>query len=156
MLEDKNVFNTSEHEILLTFEGLVSGHKARRLVHNSDAYFHILISPDHRPFLRFSFQGRAFEYNALPFGLSLLPRTFTKCMNAALIPLRQKGIRVLTYLDDWLVCAPSESLARIHTEASTSVCTGAALEYRKEETGVQSGRAELLAVVGVEHSRDGI
>ena len=81
-----------------------------------DAYFHIPIRPAHRRFLGFAFQGRAFEYNVLPFGLSLSPRTFTKCMDAALIPLRRRGIRVFNYLDDWLVCAPSESLARSHTE----------------------------------------
>ncbi|KAI2658175.1 Transposon Tf2-8 polyprotein [Labeo rohita] len=35
------------------------------------------------------------------------PRTFTKCINAALSPLRQSGIRILNYLDDWLVIAQS-------------------------------------------------
>ncbi len=43
-----------------------------------------------------------------PFGLSLAPRTFTKCMDAALSPLRQMGIRILNYLDDWLILAQSE------------------------------------------------
>ncbi|MGL4480680.1 MAG: reverse transcriptase domain-containing protein [Aeromonas veronii] len=37
----------------------------------------------------------------------LAPRTFTKCMDAALSPLRQMGIRVLNYLDDWLILARS-------------------------------------------------
>ncbi len=36
------------------------------------------------------------------------PRTFTKCMDAALSPLRQMGIRILNYLDDWLILAQSE------------------------------------------------
>ncbi len=57
-----------------------------------DAYFHIQIAPHHRRFLRFAFEGVAYQYTVLPFGLSLAPRTFTKCMDAALSPLRQMGI----------------------------------------------------------------
>ena len=44
----------------------------------------------------------------LPFGISLALRTFTSCMDAALSPLRQGGIRILNYLDECLVCAVSE------------------------------------------------
>ncbi len=73
-----------------------------------DAYFHIQIAPHHRRFLRFAFEGVAYQYTVLPFGLSLAPRTFTKCMDAALSPLRQMRIRILNYLDDWLILAQSE------------------------------------------------
>ncbi len=73
-----------------------------------DAYFHIQIAPHHRRFLRFAFEGVAYQYTVLPFGLSLAPRTFTKCMDAALSPLRQMGIRILNYLNDWLILAQSE------------------------------------------------
>ncbi len=73
-----------------------------------DAYFHIQIAPHHRRFLRFAFEGVAYQYTVLPFGLSLAPRTFKKCMDAALSPLRQMGIRILNYLDDWLILAQSE------------------------------------------------
>ncbi len=73
-----------------------------------DAYFHIQIAPHHRRFLRFAFEGVAYQYTVLPFGLSLAPRTFMKCMDAALSPLRQMGIRILNYLDDWLILAQSE------------------------------------------------
>ncbi|KAL0200336.1 hypothetical protein M9458_003523, partial [Cirrhinus mrigala] len=74
-----------------------------------DAYFHIQVAPHHRRFLRFAFEGVAYQYTVLPFGLSLAPRTFTKCMDAALSSLRQRGIRILNYLDDWLVLAQSEA-----------------------------------------------
>ncbi len=73
-----------------------------------DAYFHIPIAPHHRRFLRFAFEGVAYQYTVLPFGLSLAPRTFTKCMDAALSPLRQIGICILNYLDDWLILDQSE------------------------------------------------
>ncbi|KAL0152776.1 hypothetical protein M9458_052499 [Cirrhinus mrigala] len=79
-----------------------------------DAYFHIQIAPHHRRFLRFAFEGVAYQYTVLPFGLSLAPRTFMKCTDVALSPLRQRGIRILNYLDDWLVLAQSEAELLYH------------------------------------------
>ncbi len=81
-----------------------------------DAYFHVSILPRHRPFLRFAFEGRAYQYKVLPFGLSLSPRVFTKVVEAALVPLREAGIRVLNYLDDWLILAQSRALLCEHRD----------------------------------------
>ncbi len=76
-----------------------------------DAYFHIQVAPHHRRFLRFEFEGVAYQYKVLPFGLSLAPRTFTWCMDS---PLWQMGIRILNYLDDWLILAQSEGVSTSH------------------------------------------
>lgn len=59
-----------------------------------DAYFHIPIVNKHRKFLRFAFQGVCYEYNWLPFGYMLAPRTFTKVIKVALNPLCSKGMRI--------------------------------------------------------------
>ncbi|KAL0199140.1 hypothetical protein M9458_007680, partial [Cirrhinus mrigala] len=59
-----------------------------------DAYFHISVYPAHRKYLRFSFQNEV-----------LAPRAFSRCIEAALSPLRHKGLRISAYLDDYLICA---------------------------------------------------
>ncbi|KAL0159067.1 hypothetical protein M9458_047143, partial [Cirrhinus mrigala] len=61
-----------------------------------DAYFRIQIAPHHRRFLRFTFEGVAYQYMVLPFGL------FPRSLHFYEV---QKGIRILNYLDDWLILA---------------------------------------------------
>ena len=81
-----------------------------------DAYFHVSILPRHRPFLRFAFEGRAYQDMALPFGLALSPRVFTKVVEAALVPLREKGVRILNYIDDWLILSHSRDQVCEHRD----------------------------------------
>ncbi|KAI3374587.1 hypothetical protein L3Q82_021162 [Scortum barcoo] len=80
-----------------------------------DAYFHVPIIPKHRRFLRFSFQGIQYQYNRLPFRYSLAPRTFSRCVETVLEPLRRTGMRVLFYLDDLLLLARSKEEAAVQT-----------------------------------------
>ncbi len=67
-------------------------------------------------FLRFAFDGQAYQYKVLPFGLSLSPRVFTKVMEATLVPLRERGVHILNYLDDWLILAQSHEQLCAHRD----------------------------------------
>ncbi|GAA6100206.1 uncharacterized protein LOC124386150, partial [Tachysurus ichikawai] len=69
------------------------------------------IRPSDWKFLRFAYWGTAYEFQTIPFGLSLAPRVFTKCVEAALFPLRGRGIRILSYIDDYLICLSSREQA---------------------------------------------
>ncbi len=86
------------------------------MIDPKDAYFHVSILPQHRKFLRFAFVGEAYQYRVLPFGLALSPRTFTKCVDAFLAPLQLQGIRILNYIDDWLILAQSEQTVVRHRD----------------------------------------
>ncbi len=81
-----------------------------------DAYFRMPICQDHHPFLRFAFQDRVYQFRVLPFGLSLSPRVFTRVVSAALCLLQCVGLKILAYLDDWLICAPSRNQVMKDTE----------------------------------------
>ncbi|KAL0155801.1 hypothetical protein M9458_050064, partial [Cirrhinus mrigala] len=72
-----------------------------------DAYFHVSILPRHRPFLRFAFEGQAYQYRVLPFGLALSPRVFTK--------VAEDG-HPDPHLDDWLIIAHSRDLLCEHRD----------------------------------------
>lgn len=76
-----------------------------------DAYFHVPIAQRHRQFLRFAYRGRHWQFKVLPFGLSLSPRVFTRCVAAALTHPRSRGLKILPYLDDWLICSKSPGAA---------------------------------------------
>ncbi|XP_055915529.1 uncharacterized protein LOC129948518 [Eupeodes corollae] len=69
----------------------------------SQAYFHVPISVSHRCFLRLVYNEEILEMTALPFGLSPSPQIFAALTNWIAEILRKRGIRVLVYLDDFLV-----------------------------------------------------
>ncbi len=99
-----------------------------------DAYCHVSILPRHRPFLRFAFEGRAYQYKVLPFGLSLSPRVFTKVAEAALVPLREQGVRILNYLDDWLILAQSQDQLCEHRDMVLSHLSQLGLQVNWEKS----------------------
>ncbi len=99
-----------------------------------DAYFHVSILPCHRTFLRFAFEGRAYQYKVLPFGLSLSPRVFTKVAEAALVPLREQGVRILNYLDDWLILAQSQDQLCEHRDMVLSHLSQLGLQVNWEKS----------------------
>lgn len=104
-----------------------------------DAYFHVLIVPNHRKLLRFSFKNQVYQFKVLPFGLSLAPHVFTRCMTVVLYPLWCRGMRILPYLGSWLLCVPQDN--KILVDCCLS-CT---------QTLTQWNRLEIL-MLGVSHS----
>lgn len=72
-----------------------------------DAYFLIPIHSEHRKFLRFVFENQLYQFNCLPFGLSIAPYIFTKIMKPILMKLRTEGIICICYLDDILIISSS-------------------------------------------------
>ncbi|KAL0149356.1 hypothetical protein M9458_055394, partial [Cirrhinus mrigala] len=99
-----------------------------------DAYFHVSILPRHRPFLRFAFEGRAYQYKVLPFGLFLSLRVFTRVTEAALSPLWRMGIRILNYLDDWLLIAHSQDVLCEHRDLVLRHLSHLGLQVNREKS----------------------
>lgn len=75
-----------------------------------DAYLHVPMHSSAWKWLRFHLNGAPYEFRVLPFGLSAAPRTFTMVVRAVAEFLRERGVRIFVYLDDWLLVAPSHQL----------------------------------------------
>ena len=80
------------------------------------AYHHIRIFPEHTTYLGFSWvicgKTRYFVYRVLPFGLATAGFIFTKVAKHFVKYIREKGHKLVMYLDDGLAGASSESDVR--------------------------------------------
>lgn len=66
----------------------------------SQAYFHVPIKESHRRYLSFVFNDDLFQ--SLPFGLSNAPLAFSRLSNWVASIMRERGLHVIVYLDDFL------------------------------------------------------
>ena len=82
-----------------------------------DAYFAVPIHHANQKHLQFQIQGKTFRFTCLPFGLSSAPWVFTKTLKPALAILRQRGVRLIAYIDDILLISDSAAQALEHVQA---------------------------------------
>ena len=76
-----------------------------------DAYLQIPMHPQSRKFLWFTAGGRTWQFKVLCFGLSTAPQVFTRVMAPVSGIMHRLGVRMLRYLDDWLIMASSRKEA---------------------------------------------
>ena len=71
------------------------------------AYPTMGIHPRYRDYFIYRFRKRWYRYKGAVFGVSSLPRAFTKLLRAPVAFLRSFGIRVVVFLDDLLIMSSS-------------------------------------------------
>ena len=81
-----------------------------------DAYYSAPIRPDRRKLLRFVWENKVFEYNALPNGLAMAPRLFTKLLKQVFACLRSAGHISRAFLDDSLLIGNRNGVHNQHHE----------------------------------------
>ena len=74
-----------------------------------DAYFQIPVHVSSRKWLRFVSNGTVHQFRVLCFGLSTAPQVFTSVFATVSAWAHAHGVRLLRYLDDWLVLASADS-----------------------------------------------
>lgn len=80
-----------------------------------EAYLIVPVHSNHRKYLRFQFQPQqnkivTYEFTAMPYGLSVAPRVFTKIMREVITHLRNIGFQSVIYLDDILCIGSTYSI----------------------------------------------
>ena len=88
-----------------------------------DAYLQVPVHHDSRHFLRFVVDGKPFQFRVLCFGLTTAPQVFTRIMAPVSAILHRHGVRMLRYLDDWLILASSEITCLQSRDRLLTVCT---------------------------------
>jgi hypothetical protein len=80
----------------------------------SNAFFHVPVDPSHQNYLVIEWKGELLKFQALPFGLNVSPRVFTKVFRIPMKLLRKWGMRLVHYIDDILVVARTREEAQTH------------------------------------------
>ena len=88
-----------------------------------DTYLQVPVHHDSRRFLRFVVDGKPFQFRVLCFGLTTAPQVFTRIMAPVSAILHRHGVRMLRYLDDWLILASSEISCLQSRDRLLTVCT---------------------------------
>lgn len=101
-----------------------------------DVYQMVPVHRTHHRYLRFVWKGGVFEFTSLQFGLASAPCTFTKLLKPVATHLRQFGIRIMIYLDDILLMAPTPEAASKDLQVVMHVLThlGFVINERKSIT----------------------
>ena len=112
-----------------------------------DAYFQIPIHGSSRKLLRFMSEGTVYQFKALCFGLSTAPQVFTRVFAAVSAWAHSRGIRLLRYLDDWLVLSSSEKKGKQSIRELRSLChtLGIVINEKKSDL-VPSQAAKYLGM----------
>ena len=98
-----------------------------------------------RRFLRFYFMGKTYQFRALPFGLAPAPYVFSRTVKAVVKHCRRMGMRLHSYLDDWLQPSRSQVMSLFHRDQllSTVLSLGFVPNWDKSEL-VPSQRFSFL------------
>ena len=100
-----------------------------------DAYLHVPIHQAIRKYLRFVVNKKVYQFTCLPFGLVTSPREFTKLLRPVVALLRQQGVKLQVYLDNWLIRADTPEQAKLHAQTTIRVLhfLGWIINYEKSD-----------------------
>ena len=81
-----------------------------------DAYLSVHVHKSSQKYLCFQWRNRCYAFLGLPFGLNTAPRVFTKLLKPVAAYLRKRGIRIIVYLDDFLILGSSIEDSKVNTQ----------------------------------------
>ena len=73
-------------------------------------YHHIAVARDFQKYLGVAWKGKTYVWKKLPFRLNISAFYFVKVVRAVVAYVRSKGIRIISYVDDFCVCSKPDSI----------------------------------------------
>lgn len=118
------------------------------------AYFHVPVSKSHRRFLRLQYnlkneaQPQIFQMTCLPFGLNSAPRTFASITNWIAQRLREQGVRLLVYLDDFYLVHQNQKKLAEHIALTMTTLNMLGWQINHEKSVLEPQKClEFLGIV---------
>ncbi|XP_060803745.1 uncharacterized protein LOC106132281 [Amyelois transitella] len=119
-----------------------------------ESYLLIPIDIEYRKYLRFQYidpntnEIVIYEFNAMPYGLAIAPRCFTKIVREVVANLRSRGYKSICYLDD--VCCIASSYYECHNNIQETITLfehlGFVINYEKSQL-VPKRRCKFLGFI---------
>ena len=86
-----------------------------------DAYLSVPVHKDSQKYLQFLWRNKCYAFQGLCFGLNTAPRIFTKLLKLVAAFLCKRGVRMILYLDDFLILGSTYQEAQSHTAMAVSL-----------------------------------
>lgn len=95
---------------------LLKGRDFLTCIDLNDAYLSVHVHESPRKYLCFQWRDETFAFLSLAFGLNTAPRVFTELLKPVAAYLRKIGIRLIIYLDNFLILGSSLEESRANTQ----------------------------------------
>ena len=102
-----------------------------------DAYFHVLIHPHSRKYLRFAFENKVYQFRVLHFSLNTAPQVLTLLGHTVAPNLHRQGISVIPYLDDWLIHHPDCQVLLRHQSQLLNILNMVGLRFNEAKSELE-------------------
>ena len=113
-----------------------------------DAYLQVPVHHDSSRYLRFVVAGKSYQFRVLYFGLTTAPQVLTRIMAPVSAILHKYGVRMLRYLDDWLILASTELACLQSRDKLLSLCTELGIQVNLTKSSLVP--AQSLVYLGME------
>lgn len=107
-----------------------------------DGFFHVPVNQAHQRLMAFRWNGQAYCYQVLPFGMSASPWLFTRFVRATIRHLRRLGIQVMAYMDDIIVIGQSLDLTRQHLRSTLELLDRLGWQVNYEKSDLVPGQVK--------------
>lgn len=102
-----------------------------------DAYLSVQVHKSSQRYLRFQWEGKCYTFRGLPFGLNTAPRVFTKLTKPVVSFLRKRGVRMIAYLDDFLLLGSTKTESNTNTSMAVQLLQSLGFTVNREKSHLE-------------------